>query len=214
MTILRLDAWPVKPGRMDEVIQYAATMKPLIEKHGGKSPRLMRIAVGGPSTGLIYGEFQVADLEEHGRVIGKLTQDDEVMQPLERFYRSDGPVESYQSGQTEVIAELGKRTESNPGCVEIIRSLSIPNERIGEYLELAGELTAFTDKHDARFRVLRGLTGDLTGQISQVVEFADMAAFGRYADDVSLQSSFQDLIGRIESVVDHLDASLHTEIAT
>ncbi|MEZ4521363.1 MAG: hypothetical protein R3A46_06950 [Thermomicrobiales bacterium] len=213
MTILRIDAWQVRPGSQAEVVEFATRMKAQIERCGGKSPRLMRVIVGGPSTGLTYGEFQAATLEEHGRIIGKLT-DDDVMQQLSRFYRSDGPVIAHEAAQAEVIAELGKRTASIPGCVEIIQNFKIANDRIGDYLELAGELAAITDGYDARLRVLHGLTGSVTGQIGQVVEFADMAAFGRYAADVWPQPAFQDLVGKVRSVARHLDGSLHAEVAT
>lgn len=214
MSILRIDAWQVKPGRISEVIEYAAAMKPLIEKHGGKSPRLMRIAVGGPSTGLIYGEFQIADLEEHGRVIGKLADDDEVMQRLGHFYRSDGPVESHEAAQVEVVAELGKRTESIPGCVELIRNFKIPNEQLDEYLDLLGQALALASQHDVRVRVLRGLTGSQTGNVAHVIEFADMAAFGHYASDIWPRPEFQELARKMSSVAKHTDGSLHAEIAT
>lgn len=214
MTILRVDGWQVKPGRMAEVVEYARTMKPMIEKHGGASPRLMHVTVGGPMTGLTYGEFTVPDMQAYGSVISSLSNDPEVTQHIDHFSRSDGPVSSHLAGQVEVLAELGRRTESIPGCVELIQTFKIANEAIGNYLDRAGELTAFADKYNARLRVLRGLTGNQTGQVSIVVELANMAVFGAYAAETWSKQAFQDLSGRIRSIAEHLDGSLHAEVMT
>ncbi len=212
MTILRADGWNVKPGRIQDVRQYASEMKPLIRKHGGSSPRLMRVAIGGTSTGLVYGEFVVEDMESHGRVTAGLLADDDFKELQESFGGPDGPTTSHTTLLVEILAEVGARTESVEGCVESIQSFRVPAWHQSDFVELVGELASFTDQHDARLRVLHGLTGENTGSLSFVAEFANMGAYGRFADEIWPQPAFRDLVGRLAALGEHTDGSLHAEI--
>ena len=212
MPIIRADGWDVEPGRLGEVREFASQMKPLIRKHGGASPRLMRVALGGVSSGLVYGEFEAEDLEAHGRVVKGIRADESFKRLQESFGGPDGPTTSRTTLLVEVVAEPGARIESVEGAVESIQSFRVPAWRQSQFIGLAGEVAAFTDRNNARLRVLRGLTGTNTGDMSFVVEFASMAAYGRYADDIWPQPAFQDLVGRISALGEHIDGSLHAEI--
>ncbi len=212
MTIIRADAWAIRAGRMNEVHEFARKMKPMIRRHGGASPRLMRTAIGGPGSGIAYGEIEFADLESHGRVIGNMQADEEVWRVIEQFYSSDGPVNRYEMALIEVLADLCKRTESTPGCVEIIRTFRIAPEHLEKYVALASELAGYADQHNARLRILQGLSGRFTGQTSQVVELPDMPAFGRYIDDLSSKPAISDLTSQLGEIAEQVDASLHIEV--
>lgn len=214
MSILRADGWEVKPGRADEIVAAATEIKPLLIEHGAIGARLMRISVGGTSTGLMYGEAEYEDLEALGAARASFMADESAVALVRNLNRADGPGMNSQMLLTEVIAECGQRTESIPGCVELIRVFKVGNEQTSEFLDIVGEMVSFTDRHNARLRVLRGLTGEFTGTLSTVVELADMAALGRYADDLWAEPAFLDLTKRIGSIANHVNGSVHAEVVT
>lgn len=212
MAFLRIDSWHAKPGRAQDIIDYAKVMRPLLIKHGAKNARLMQVHQGGSSSGLFYGEAEVEDDEDHARLTKSLMADQTVMEAVQKFHSSDGPASTNSVLLARVDAELGERTESVPGCVELISNFRIPLERRGEYIDRVGELAHRARKYDVRVRVLTGLTGNFTGTVGHAMEFRDAATFGRYADDLWGNEETRNFILGFQELGERTDVSLHREI--
>ncbi len=217
MSVLRIDAFRVKPSRLAEALDLIRDLKPILLDLGARRARMMTIDTGGPSSGIYYGELEFESMAHYAVYSTAITKHEAGQKTLRSMSAPDGPTTSRSSMTTVVIDTLGKRTEGYQGGVELVREFDVPAGRMAEALKSLEPMVRVHADLGGYIRLIRpGVGAPPSGNLVTVVEYPDITTLYAFLEKTQSDPDVRGLVARSnqpESSTITREISIHREVA-
>jgi hypothetical protein len=195
MTVLRVDAWQLKPLREQEMINLVTDLRAQIAHFGGRNVHLIALGHGADQAREYVTTVEWESAAAYGReFVDRADQDTEWMALVERALSDDAPASYLGSQLTTELALNGPRQELAAGMVAITRGWQVTPGQLPAFLQLARDVSPAVERLGGSTIIYQNTAGGMNPvQVYSVGLFPTMEACGTYLDAIGTDQHLQQL---------------------